>query len=222
MGLPQALTRDDVIEALKWIDSNPNGVPAARRIRKFALRYQGHDYPPKFVISKAYEILTGTKFVAVFSGGAQANNFLIKRKFEVWDVSKKPPQKVGLEAVPQDDEQIFKEGKVLIQYRKHKRFERDSRVSKLAKNQRLAKDEFLLCDACGFSFAKTYGDVGVGFIEAHHKVPLSKLKGEKTIRVSDLALLCANCHRMIHQSNPILTIEQLKAVIFQIAAPTGP
>jgi len=59
------------------------------------------------------------------------------------------------------------------------------------------------CQACGFDFASKYGvQLGEGFIEAHHLRPLSSLEeGEvATYTVAtDFAVLCSNCHRMIHR-----------------------
>ena len=71
----------------------------------------------------------------------------------------------------------------------------------------------LECEACGFSFLSRYGDAGKDIIDVHHTKPLHTLKpGEKT-RVNDLALLCSNCHRVVHSSKPWLTIEQLRKVL---------
>jgi 5-methylcytosine-specific restriction protein A len=49
-------------------------------------------------------------------------------------------------------------------------------------------------------------------MECHHKVPF----GHGTVRatkLADLALVCANCHRIIHRSKTTLTIEALRASI---------
>jgi predicted HNH restriction endonuclease len=212
MSLPHEATRDHVFKALDWIDQHPKQV---QRIRKYALRRgtKGKNYPPKDVIRVAGRFQSSKKFEGIFSGGCQANNFLIKRKFEIWDTSKNPEQRVTIQAVEEDPEEIFKEGKVLYKYRKHKTIERRPGMARLAKNKRMLIDKLLRCEACGFSFVKTYGDLGLGFIEAHHKVPLSRLKGQRVARISDLALVCANCHRMIHQSNPLLPIEKLAKIL---------
>jgi 5-methylcytosine-specific restriction protein A len=70
----------------------------------------------------------------------------------------------------------------------------------------------LSCEACGFDFGKAYGQRGEGYIECHHTVPLY-FSGERKTKLSDLALLCSNCHRMIHRSSRWLTIDQLREVI---------
>jgi 5-methylcytosine-specific restriction endonuclease McrA len=54
------------------------------------------------------------------------------------------------------------------------------------------------CRVCGHLFEKVYGQLGVGFAEAHHLVPLSQLRDNVKTRLSDLVTVCANCHRMLH------------------------
>lgn len=93
----------------------------------------------------------------------------------------------------------------------HRKIERKRSVVVAAKKAWLASDPLLRCEACGFSFVKTYGDAAGDYIEAHHRVPLSALKGEPTNTViADLAPLCANCHRVLHLQ-PELTVGALKA-----------
>lgn len=64
------------------------------------------------------------------------------------------------------------------------------------------------CEVCSFDFGRTYGPLGEGYIEVHHRLPLHA-SGPTLSKISDLALLCANCHRMIHRSKAWLTPEQL-------------
>ena len=63
---------------------------------------------------------------------------------------------------------------------------------------------------CQFDFYKIYGDLGKGFIEAHHRVPLSEIDGEKITTLEDLALVCSNCHRMLHKAISTLSIAELR------------
>lgn len=93
--------------------------------------------------------------------------------------------------------------------RLHRYRERDTRIAKSKKKQFFKKHGRLYCEACDFDFAATYGNRGEGFIECHHTVPVSEMKpGDKT-KLSDLALVCANCHRMIHARRPWLSISAL-------------
>lgn len=55
------------------------------------------------------------------------------------------------------------------------------------------------CQVCGMRFENIYGALGKGYAEAHHIVPLNKLKGEVKTTLDDLRTVCANCHRMLHR-----------------------
>lgn len=113
--------------------------------------------------------------------------------------------------VPEDDESAFPEG--VAAYRLHRTYERDDDFSKRVKQTRLKAQGKLACEACLFDFARKYGVTGLGYIEAHHKVPVHKLGGKSNTRAEDLALVCSNCHRMLHRSNPQVTIEELRSRI---------
>jgi len=85
----------------------------------------------------------------------------------------------------------------LINLREHKRIERNAALARRAKTI-----HGFICQACGFDFAREYGEIGKDFIEAHHLTPLSQLKG-LTVTLNprkDFCVLCSNCHRMIHKS----------------------
>lgn len=75
-----------------------------------------------------------------------------------------------------------------------------------------------ICQACDFDFEHFYGKHGKDYIECHHVDPLSGRdgKGEVTT-IEDLAMLCSNCHRMVHRTKQCLTIEELKAFIEEAA-----
>ena len=119
------------------------------------------------------------------------------------------------EIVIEDDESAFPEGKE--KFENHRYFERDGKIARNAKAQRLAKTGKLECEVCQFNFAAHFGEIGRGFIEAHHKTPISQLGGIKKTKIEDLALVCSNCHRMLHRGDPLLTVEQLKAKCAEIA-----
>lgn len=68
----------------------------------------------------------------------------------------------------------------------------------------------LCCSVCEFDFGRTYGEVGYGFIEAHHKVPVSRLPPGALTRLEDLAAVCSNCHRMLHRLDS-LSVEDLRS-----------
>lgn len=104
-----------------------------------------------------------------------------------------------------------KEGKILT--RIHRTRERDPKLVKKKKDRALKEHGCLVCEACNFDFYKVYGEHGRGYIECHHTVPLSNFEGQKTTKLKDLALLCANCHRMVHSKRKWLTIPELKSLL---------
>jgi 5-methylcytosine-specific restriction protein A len=53
----------------------------------------------------------------------------------------------------------------------------------------------------------------MGFMEVHHIKPLSTLNPGGKTTLDDLALLCANCHRMVHAQRPWLSMEELKTLV---------
>lgn len=103
------------------------------------------------------------------------------------------------------------EGRLLT--RQHIYRERDPKIVRRRKEVALRSSGSLACEACQFDFEVRYGARGEGYIECHHTRPVSQLQpGEKT-KLADLALLCANCHRMVHAVRPWLTIADLKAIL---------
>ncbi len=70
------------------------------------------------------------------------------------------------------------------------------------------------CAACGFDFFRFYGDLGDGFIEIHHRTPVSLIGPNYIIDpVRDLVPLCANCHQMVHRRSPPVEPEQLRELL---------
>ena len=113
-------------------------------------------------------------------------------------------------AVPQEDEDEVVEGRVL--YRLHRARERDPAVVKRKKAAVLQATGRLACEVCDFDFASTYGDLGEGFIECHHTLPLAS-GAERRTRLADLALVCPNCHRMLHRSRVPLAVAELRQIV---------
>lgn len=112
-----------------------------------------------------------------------------------------------------DDEDAAPEGRILM--RLHSSRERNASIIKRKKRAVFDQLGKLPCGACGFVFADHYDSIGADFIECHHIVPLSDFRRGQTTRLSDLALVCANCHRMLHRGASSLTIDELKEVVMQ-------
>lgn len=108
---------------------------------------------------------------------------------------------------PDLDQEQYSEGQ--LYYRMHRGRERSQGLPEKAKQRFRKLHGRLFCEVCGFDFAKTYGSMGDGFIEAHHTKPVSQIApGEKT-KLADLAMVCSNCHRMLHVGKG-LTVKALK------------
>lgn len=70
------------------------------------------------------------------------------------------------------------------------------------------------CQVCGLRFEERYGEIGEGFIEVHHEVPLSETEGDVEVDpIEDLKPVCPNCHAMLHQESPPLRIEELRTLL---------
>ena len=88
-------------------------------------------------------------------------------------------------------------------------YERDPNVRRTF----LKGKQELKCEVCGFDFKKAYGKLGAGYIEVHHKKPVSE-GVRMTDLNNDLAMLCSNCHRMIHRGRDhMITVEELKGIV---------
>lgn len=119
----------------------------------------------------------------------------------------------ALAVSPIDETYEAEEGGVRL--RVHRFYERDRRLVMEKKKQVKACGK-LACEVCQFDFEERYGSLGADFIEVHHLKPVHTMKpGDKT-SLSDLALLCSNCHRMTHRRAMHLTVPQLRDVLRQI------
>lgn len=120
-------------------------------------------------------------------------------------------ENIEAEIQDEDVESRFPEG--AAQYRLHRKLERDPSIARRAKEKRLKEAGDLACDVCGFSFLGYYGEIGSGFIEAHHTVPVSEIQGERKTSVNEIALVCSNCHRMLHTGPTLLSVSELISMV---------
>ncbi|BAO55782.1 MrcB family domain-containing protein [Nonlabens marinus] len=99
------------------------------------------------------------------------------------------------------------------QIRLHWRIERNSSLSKKVKKLKGYK-----CEACEMKFVDKYGEIGKQFIEAHHLKPISEL-GIGKFKVdleNDFAVLCSNCHSMIHKLADPSDLNELKKILTSV------
>jgi 5-methylcytosine-specific restriction protein A len=116
---------------------------------------------------------------------------------------------INNEAIGQNDgdeptDLDYEEG---TKFRLHKRIERNTKLS-----QKVKKLQGHTCKVCSINFEDIYGTIGIGYIEAHHLKPLASLKGGKVAMdpIKDFAVLCANCHRMVHRSGCVENMGKFK------------
>lgn len=94
----------------------------------------------------------------------------------------------------------------LISEEKRRRW--SERVERSSKARELAIKHYgYKCECCDVSHKK---NVGKAIFEVHHKLPFAADFETRQLEVSDLAILCANCHRMIHKMPDLSDIKKLK------------
>lgn len=94
------------------------------------------------------------------------------------------------------------------------RFERSSK----ARNDCI-KSQGLDCIVCGFNFFTTYGELGLGYIQVHHREDLAQSSESRTVDPKkDLVPVCPNCHAMLHKGvTKSRTPEELTELIEKVA-----
>jgi 5-methylcytosine-specific restriction enzyme A len=93
----------------------------------------------------------------------------------------------------------------------HRKIERNRTAARQAK-----KFHGTRCQACALDFGERYGELGQGFIEAHHLRPIATLQEGIPVKydvAGDFAVLCSNCHRMIHRFPDPSDLDEFKSVI---------
>jgi hypothetical protein len=104
---------------------------------------------------------------------------------------------VGGPKAPEDDVAAV-EGQSDYRYRKHRRRDRYKRKEKI--DAVLKRTGRLMCEVprCHFDFVEKYGPIAKRFAHVHHLKPLGNNESVAKTKLKDLAIVCANCHAMIH------------------------
>lgn len=93
----------------------------------------------------------------------------------------------------EDDSEEFYEGRQLTRIHKERERHPGLRTKLLAAR---GKRGPLTCDLCREPAPEhQYGEA---VFEGHHTLPISS--GERVTKIKDMALLCANCHRIVHRA----------------------
>lgn len=105
----------------------------------------------------------------------------------------------------------FVEGEIVE--RIHLSRERNSKVIEIAKELFKKKFGKLFCEIYNFDFEDMYGEIGKDFIEGHHTIAVSDMKPNHETKPEDIAMVCSNCHKMLHRKRPWLSISELKNIL---------
>jgi len=103
-----------------------------------------------------------------------------------------------------------KEGSRIL--RSHLWVERDRSLVDAKKAAVLTATRRLACEVCTFDFFARYGELGKEFCEVHHLQPLAS-GGLRQTTLDDLAVVCSNCHRMMHRGDRVLSVEELRGYL---------
>jgi len=165
----------------------------------------GLRFPPKKVFGLALERALGIEaFPAHFSAGWSQPSFKLLQAAGYVIVAKGEPVAgdtavSGRPSLPSEDD----DRRWVESHPKRVAHLRRERAPGLARDKKaavLAATGMLACEDCGFEPAARHGpaffDAG---LDVHHKVPLADLPPGNETALTDLALLCATCHRIEHR-----------------------
>ena len=96
----------------------------------------------------------------------------------------------------------------------HLRRERDAALSEAKREAVRSATGCLQCEACGFATDSTFPGLSGEVCEIHHRLPLGDACEAVETRLDDLAVLCANCHRAIHRTKPLMSVEDFRFRFF--------
>ena len=97
----------------------------------------------------------------------------------------------------------------------HLRRERNQGLVKAKKAAAKLATGHLACEVCGFRFADVYGLLAAEFCEVHHLKPLADRAAATITTLNDLAIICSNCHRIIHRIDPMPSVQVFKTQVKQ-------
>ena len=208
-------TRDETILALDLYFDFDGKIPSGRDPRVVALSELLRQLPYHSEASKRDSFRNGDGVAfklqnlrQVATGHGLGNVSQMDRK--IWSEFHSRPEAVkqmaeviraniaAAQAMPsqeaEEDEEFF-EGRVATIV--HNRRERSRGLRpQLIEARRTAGG--LACEVCGSTGPAGSDALAEAIFEAHHIIPLSAASERKT-RLTDMALLCANCHKLIHR-----------------------
>jgi 5-methylcytosine-specific restriction enzyme A len=116
-----------------------------------------------------------------------------------------------------EDEELnsFPEGSLREQFIKHRKREARLRSAKIKRfAQTHAGRVFCEVKNCKIDFNEKYGPIGQGFAHVHHLTPLKEAPDEgRQTNLDDLAVVCPNCHAMIHRGGDNRTLDEIDVLL---------
>ncbi len=101
----------------------------------------------------------------------------------------------------------------------HVRRERDPALVEAKRREANANNGRMECEVCGFTTQAIFPSLEGEVCEIHHRLPLASSSDAVETRLEDLAVLCANCHRAIHRTDSLMSVEDFRARFY--CGPTG-
>jgi 5-methylcytosine-specific restriction protein A len=127
-----------------------------------------------------------------------------------------PDDEIMAEAREDRGSQTLEQAK---RYRQHRTVERQPGHSKKVKQLLGTR-----CMGCRVELSERYGPLAIGVIDAHHLVPLDTLAEGEVAHFdakTDFAVLCPNCHRIIHKLDDPSDLERLREMLASQSVPTS-
>ena len=226
--LDELILAGDLLARNGWIGvraSNPAAVKLSELLRR-GLLHPGEELPANFrspssIQRKSYDIMTADPF---YSGkptrhGPYDEQVALAFRERPEEMRARAAEiRAALEAgegLPGDSDEFWlddvtvAEGGILEVLARRRERDRGIRAAKIRAVQAAGKP--LSCEVCGFDFGEVYGPRGEGYVEVHHVVPLH-VSGPTHTALTNLALLCANCHRMCHRGALMTPVEVRRLV----------
>lgn len=117
-----------------------------------------------------------------------------------------------------DPEEAF-EGHLRLLFLRHR--QREHRLRRAKIRAVLRASGRLRCEVprCSFDFEERYGALGREYAHVHHLQPLAAADARRPTTLNDLAVVCANCHAMIHRGGACRSLEEVSAAMTQDVRP---
>ena len=150
------------------------------------------------------------------SSGVRVPDEVVSGLEELWAIH---VGKTALASVTTDTELAAMEGAERLSLVRHRRREQSLRDAKVAEARKLT-DGRLKCEVpgCGFNFETVYGELGRDYAQVHHLNPLADRTTPSETKLTDLAVVCANCHAMIHRGGKCRALADLIPLRLRVSA----